>query len=948
MAAMAPIEQATLRPIVYYEFLQGHSARAAADNICAAFKGNVVHYSTAVDSSEYFTEMGVKRRKQHLGRDRNDGDNRRDPNVAPDPPQLAPGKLLKGRLKKGKSKSSPAFLANLLKVGGASAVVVVGLYLAIQGYMETRVNTPFKSEKVTVREGLEVPERFWGTYRPGTYFGMKTRTPGSLVVGLMWLSEDNIKTYELPPLRPPYGISSFARHWCQVGEDVRANWEYHDGSTFGTQILYDKTFNIRVTFVKEIGGRHGGDWTFQLEVEPKVYFHVPCQPYQLFFAFLVNISEDDSPSIISLQKPLFEFMFNFIYDAEQNISYIPPIFHQVEHLTSLTHIFIYITFEEESTGWIEPVFDSGKSSLKGVVGSTPYLGNFDIEFEHISGAVIDTYFLRTASLGIERVHDVVKQSLVRVGQRSVYALIGEQLVPNHESDLIVYEVISLVQAGKNLQFNVMFKSGSFTKRSAFLKDAYFVAQLEKHRTAFEDSFQHVFNLREHGIHNESLLSFGKAALSNMLGSIGYFYGSSRVISHYNKQPVPYWKAPLYTGVPSRSFFPRGFLWDEGFHNLLIAQYNKEMTKDIMSHWFDLMNVEGWIPREQILGKEARQRTPEPFIVQHNTNANPPAFLLTVEYLLKEWKDSLTTQDAAFLQRLWPRLVAWYNWFNTTQGGNVPGSYRWRGRFPYSEHELNPKTLTSGFDDYPRASHPDEHERHLDLHCWMAFSSKVLSDLADLIGEDSSRFQGTYHYLRDSKLLDSLYWSDEYGAFTDYGMHSENVQLQKPPLPYKNPNPDRVRVTLEPAKLTHVNFFGYLNLFPFFLHLIEPNSPRLKKILDDLPNPSLLWTKHGLRSLAKSSNFYQRKNTDHDPPYWRGDIWMNMNFLALRALHHYANVPGPYKSQAQELYSKLRMNVIETIYNEYLRTGYFWERYSDKTGQGKGCSPFNGWTSLVLL
>ena len=43
---MAPIERATLRPIVYYEFLQGHSARAAADNISAAFKGNVVHYST--------------------------------------------------------------------------------------------------------------------------------------------------------------------------------------------------------------------------------------------------------------------------------------------------------------------------------------------------------------------------------------------------------------------------------------------------------------------------------------------------------------------------------------------------------------------------------------------------------------------------------------------------------------------------------------------------------------------------------------------------------------------------------------------------------------------------------------------------------------------------------------------------------------------------------------
>lgn len=50
------------------------------------------------------------------------------------------------------------------------------------------------------------------------------------------------------------------------------------------------------------------------------------------------------------------------------------------------------------------------------------------------------------------------------------------------------------------------------------------------------------------------------------------------------------------------------------------------------------------------------------------------------------------------------------------------------------------------------------------------------------------------------------------------------------------------------------------------------------------------------------------NTEHDPPYWRGAIWINMNYLAVRALHHYGNTEGPYQSQALKLYQSLRSEV----------------------------------------
>ena len=51
----------------------------------------------------------------------------------------------------------------------------------------------------------------------------------------------------------------------------------------------------------------------------------------------------------------------------------------------------------------------------------------------------------------------------------------------------------------------------------------------------------------------------------MVGGIGYFYGSSRVAVRGQVIKGP--PQELLTAVPSRSFFPRGFLWDEGFHQV---------------------------------------------------------------------------------------------------------------------------------------------------------------------------------------------------------------------------------------------------------------------------------------------------------------------------------------------------------------------------------------------
>ncbi|GLD95958.1 hypothetical protein PINS_up004636 [Pythium insidiosum] len=136
--------------------------------------------------------------------------------------------------------------------------------------------------------------------------------------------------------------------------------------------------------------------------------------------------------------------------------------------------------------------------------------------------------------------------------------------------------------------------------------------------------------------NASLVAFAQTAFSNLIGGVGYFYGSSLVQRDAdNAASISQTaRAPLFTAVPSRSFFPRGFLWDEGFHQLGIGAFDAELTQDVLAHWLALMDDDGYIAREQILGATARARVPSEFLVQHVEHANPPALLLAVESLLR--------------------------------------------------------------------------------------------------------------------------------------------------------------------------------------------------------------------------------------------------------------------------------------------------------------------------
>ncbi|KAM8939921.1 mannosyl-oligosaccharide glucosidase [Pelodytes ibericus] len=735
------------------------------------------------------------------------------------------------------------------------------------------------------------PHTFWGSYRPQVYFGMKTRSPRSVVTGLMWMSQSGSPTL---------------RHTCEQSDGLAGyGWLLHDGVNFGQQEIRDQGYTLTTEFVKRLGGHHGGDWSWRVRVTPQ--------------------ASAPSGQLVSL-------LFYIATDGQGELT---------------PHV-------------------EGRRRLSHVTGISEELGGFTIRFPQPNGGHGQPSYnhLSAACPGLHVLTDVVRSSLRdgfthqhSTGNKRHYVGLdayhppptppGSQPTPAL-SQLLVHQVTFQVP----FQTEVLFESDSFVNRPDPLSGDSLSELLERHRLRMQERFRSIFQLEQKGFIPDQV-SFAQAALSNMLGGMGYFYGSSLVQSPHNPEPVLYPPAPLYTAVPSRSFFPRGFLWDEGFHLLLIGRWNSSLAWQSVGHWLDLMNVDGWIPREQILGPEARSKVPDEFVVQRDENANPPTLFLALRQLLAT--RDMTADGLQFLRRAYSRLNTWYSWFNVTQAGHLPNTYRWRGRDRDTLRFLNPKTLTSGLDDYPRASHPSEDERHIDLRCWMALASEVMADIAELLGEDSSQYRHSQHALTDNALLDRLHWADKLGAYADYGNHTQNAALQweRPrPAPGQDPRslppPRLVRVTRKPPRLQFVGALGYVSLFPFLLQVLTPDSPRLGQLLDQLRDADKLWTPYGLRSLSKSSPLYMQRNTEHDAPYWRGPIWINMNYLAVRALYKYAHMEGPHRERAVHLYRELRQNLLANLYRQYKDTGFLWEQYNDQTGRGQGSFPFTGWSSLIVL
>jgi mannosyl-oligosaccharide glucosidase len=121
-------------------------------------------------------------------------------------------------------------------------------------------------------------------------------------------------------------------------------------------------------------------------------------------------------------------------------------------------------------------------------------------------------------------------------------------------------------------------------------------ELENASLSFSQRFKEVLEPKA-PFKSEEYSKFSKAMLSNLIGGVGFFHGDDLVDRSaspaYDEENEGFWEETaearaaaqpvlegpkdLFTCVPSRPFFPRGFLWDEGFHLMPVMEYDSDLA-----------------------------------------------------------------------------------------------------------------------------------------------------------------------------------------------------------------------------------------------------------------------------------------------------------------------------------------------------------------------------------
>lgn len=333
-----------------------------------------------------------------------------------------------------------------------------------------------------------------------------------------------------------------------------------------------------------------------------------------------------------------------------------------------------------------------------------------------------------------------------------------------------------------------------------------------------------------------------------------------------------------------------FMWDSAFI-LLFARYGCRVFDfhRTLDNLYAKQHPDGFICREihESNGRDGFSR--------FDPAATGPNIMAWTE-----WEYFLASGSTERLARVFPVLVAFYQWYRTYRTW-PDGSYWACG-------------WSSGMDNQPRMPEdcsqqycsPEFNTGHLawiDTCLQQIFTARILLKMADVLGrqKDVAGLQAEVSYL--TGYANDQMWDDESKFYYD---------------------------RLPDGKLSAVKTIG-----AFWALIAEVVPPaRLEEFIDHLTNPAEFNRPHRVPSLSAAQPGYSR-----DGDYWRGGVWAPTNCMVITGLHRMG-----YTAIAHEI----AFNHLNNVVKVFEQTGTVWENYAPEyPGPGKPAKPnFVGWTGLT--
>jgi len=407
--------------------------------------------------------------------------------------------------------------------------------------------------------------------------------------------------------------------------------------------------------------------------------------------------------------------------------------------------------------------------------------------------------------------------------------------------------------------------------------------------------------------------------------------------------------------PTSGLYPHQWSWDSCFIAIGYAHYNQERAEKELRHLFSGQWNNGMVPQivfnsddedtDYFPGTDFWQTSCSPNAPGEPDTSGicqPPVHATALLLLLENAKDAEKAERLA--RELFPKIKAWHDYLyrerdplnedlvyvrHPWESGqdNSPVWDQVLKRMDLEEQDKPDyeRTDTKHVDtavrptdfsydryiylvNYFRDRNYDENEIYRDgcpflvqdilFNSLLCRANRDLARIAGWLGKDALPFHE--RALKTAKAVNNKLWDEEDGIYISYDLRADQ----------------------------HISGHSLAGFLPLYAHI--PSPSRARRLFDYLDTGSFCELDESCFAIPT----YDRRREEYTPKkYWRGPIWINLNWLLYHGLTNYGR---------QRYQHYIKQSIIYLI-----NMSGFYEYYSPENGDGYGSKDFS-WSAALFL